>query len=150
MSVIEYKGEDVGALANVVLMNEEYKSAITSIKDHYEELVFKKDQKAIDNTVICFFDRLYIANQLAAAITYPSKDGIMTIHRLQVEDIKGLKFASTHLNGPRALNSALRSMSYNIISNGGRSFFDEEDSQKLDNLISLTANMVLDATEKRA
>lgn len=152
MSVIIYRAQDIGALVGYVLMENKYKEAFEITRDKFDNYIYKVGEEAKDNRIFCFFNRLFIANQLAGFITYKSdckEDGSFTIHQLQDEDIKGLKFENTFLNGPRSLNSVLRSLRYNIISNGGRSFFDSEDTERLENLINFTANEIIESTEKK-
>jgi len=149
MSVILYEAEDIGALAWAVLCNTEYKSAMQIPRDRYEAIAFKMDYEAEEKFVKCFFDRLYIANQLAFYTTYSGSggDGSFKVDRLQEENIRPFNEGRfKKLASPRGMNEALRSLRYNLASNAGRTFFDEEDTQRLEQLIECSGNEVIRQT----
>jgi hypothetical protein len=151
MSVIKFEANDIGALAWAVQAKNNYRSAFELTRDKLESHFFKIDYAGEDKRIACFFDRLYIANQLAYFTTYQddcAKDGSFTIKRLQEEDIgPNSKIRGNVPNTPRKLNLELRSLRYNIASNAGRTFFDEEDTQRLDQLIDYTANEIIEQTD---
>ena len=151
MSVIAYESKDVGAIAYEILMNNEYCDALKLIRDHHEAKTFSLGVKDEYQKTKCFFDRLYIANQLANFTSYDDEcniDGSFTIRRLQPSDIsKPGTFRGRSLRTKRGLWDALTSMRYNIVTNQGHSFFDEEDCERLDNLINYIARELIDMQE---
>ncbi len=73
-------------------------------------------------------DRLYIANQLAYDYSYDIPK--IEIRRLEQKDID----AAPVIKGVKLL-SELKSLRYNLYSNGGHSFVSKKDAEKLDILI---------------
>lgn len=150
MSVIKYESKDIGALAWAIIANNNHREAIKIIRDKYETLIFKMDSDDEDKRIKCFFDRVYIANQLAYFTSYQdecAKDGSFKIERLQDGDVKAFtKARNKSLNSSRAIYDFLTSIRYNIISQAGRSFLDEQDSERLENLINHFAYEIIEAS----
>jgi len=77
-----------------------------------------------------------------------SKDGSFKIERLQDEDIAPYtKARNKQLNSSRAIYNFLTSIRYNIISQAGRSFLDEQDSERLENLIQHFAISIIEMSD---
>jgi hypothetical protein len=70
MSVIAFRPEDIGALAWSILSNDNYRSAFLLDRDRLDTIQFKMDTDSEDHRIKCFFERLYLANQLAYFTTY--------------------------------------------------------------------------------
>jgi len=140
MSVILYDAKDLGALAFNVSANHELREAFPSVEDRLNEALFKHTYDQETNRINCFFDRLYMANQLAYYYTYQdecSKDGSFSLQRLQDKDCKPFaNFRGQPLSTDKAIWEALTSLRYNIIANSGKSFFSADDCERLDNLIN--------------
>ena len=151
MAVIKYESQDFGALAWAIIANNNHREAIKIVRDKYETMLFKMNSEDEDNRIKSFFDRVYIANQLAYYISYQdecSKDGSFKIERLQDEDIAPYtKARNKQLNSSRAIYNFLTSIRYNIISQAGRSFLDEQDSERLENLIQHFAISIIEMSD---
>lgn len=151
MSVIKFESKDIGALAWSIIANNTYRDAIEIIRDKYETHIFKMNSEDEDKRIKCFFDRVYLANQLAYYTSYQdecAKDGSFTLPRLQDGDIAPFtQIRGRSLNSPRAIYSELTSIRYNIISQAGRSFLDEQDSERLDNLINHMAGLIIESSD---
>jgi hypothetical protein len=143
MSVILYDPKDFGGLANAIIREPMARESMQLPQDKLEERALKLSECDVDNRIECFFNRLYIANQLAYATTYKDEcdiDGSFTIMQLQDSDVVDIPPSATTFRGkplttPEAILDALESIQYNIISNAGRSFFDADDSARLERLI---------------
>jgi len=140
MSVILYEKEKFGSLANHLTLTTELREMSLP---YDEKMRLKQYKGTFDDecaNIICWVDRLYIANQLAYHTTYTSHENKFEVELLDDPDIKN--------NGcnwdNKKLYSFLNSLHYNLISNGGRSFISEEDMNRLDALISITARKIID------
>ena len=151
MSVIKYESRDFGALTWAIIANNNHREAIKIVRDKYETMIFKMGSDAEDNRIKSFFDRVYIANQLAYYVSYQDEcahDGSFKVERLQDEDIAPFTKANNkQLNSPRAIYNFLTSIRYNIISQAGRSFLDEQDSERLENLIQHFASIIIEMSD---
>lgn len=140
MSVILFERREFGSLANWLIST----SNLRDVALPYIERMKLKQYKATFGdecaNIVCWVDRLYMANQLAYHTTYTYRDGKFEIEMLQDEDIK-----SNGLNWDnKKLYSFLNSLHYNLFSNGGRCFVSEDDLDRLDSLISIIARKIID------
>lgn len=107
-----------------------------SIQEEWEYEVFEKRRKKPrskeefrQSFIVPFVFRLYLANVMSQRYTYWKEDTTQFV--IPLPDISEGKI----LELPELL-SELRSLSYNIVTNGGNSFLGWKDKEKLDELIS--------------
>ena len=93
------------------------------------------DDSELDKKILCFVERLYIANTLAFDYQYSEMEEI-TIKRLERNDLDGSLIINTVL----LLN--LRSIKYNLYTNNGHCFTNETDMKKLDRLVETLENSI--------
>jgi hypothetical protein len=92
--------------------------------------ILHKDEESFRQELIePFVCRLYIANVLAEQYTYLRDDQ-------QSLNVPLIEFPAAQPFALRELLSALRSLSYNIVTNGGNSFLGRKDQKKLDRNIA--------------
>ena len=84
--------------------------------------------------IVCFFDRIYIANQLSYCYQYNEK---MDIQRLNF-DIKRVKNEPITDLFKRDFATFLSNINYNLFTNNLRSFVSADDLEILQNLIKAT------------
>jgi hypothetical protein len=151
MSVIKFESKDIGAVAWSIIANNNYRDAFPITRDKYESKIFKMNGDDEDKRIKCFFDRVFIANQLAYYTSYQDEcdeKGAFKIERLQDEDIAPFsKSRNRCLNSARAIYNELTSIRYNLISQAGRSFLDEQDSERLENLINHMAHEIIELSD---
>lgn len=139
MSVILYEKEKFGSLAyHLTHTNQDLRDLALPYHEKLELQRFKTDQKGEDLNIICWVDRLYIANQLAFHQTY-TRTNKFEIETLDDKDItpQGLNWDT------KKLYDWLNSVNYNIYSNGGRSFLSRDDHERLKGLISGLARRII-------
>ena len=92
--------------------------------------ILQKDEESFRQDLIePFVCRLYIANALAEQYTYLRDDQhSLTVPLIDLPTAQPLPL--------RELLDLLRSLSYNVVTNGGNSFLGRKDQEKLDRLIA--------------
>jgi len=138
MSVLAFSAEKMGSLATSLISKNrrhggpgEYWEFLT----HPELLELKELYKtadelfdAIEQEISCFVDRLYIANQMAYIYSYDvSKSEIQRLDKKHIDIAVGIEGAG--------LLRELKSLRYNLYSNGGHSFVSKKDEEKLTTVI---------------
>lgn len=140
MSVILYETKRFGSLANHLISTSDLRDASLPYDERMKLKQYKGTFDDECTNIVCWVDRLYIANQLAYHTTYTYREGKFEVELLDDSDIK-----SNGCNWDnKKLYSFLNSLHYNIFSNGGRSFLSEEDMNRLDSLISSVARNIID------
>jgi hypothetical protein len=151
MSVIGFSREEMGKLAHALISGEERQRSNGSLFFiHQDDMEMAYDEKAIKrwkkepepfdedawrrNKIAVFVDHLWIANQVAYHVQYPS-DGMNGLERLEEEDIKNGALMTGHI-----LHQQLTSVRYNLYTNGGSVFLGPPDMEKLDHLINRMAD----------
>jgi hypothetical protein len=141
MSVILYTKEEFGSLAyHLTHTNQDLRDLALPYHEKLKLQRFKLRPGDEDRNIICWVDRLYVANQLAFHQTYSWGEGRFEITPLDEEDINP---NSIHWDY-RKLYDFLNSLHYNLFSNGGRSFISTEDMARLDGLIGGVARRIID------
>jgi len=72
MSVTKFEPEKIGALAWAVLANNDYRAAMQLPVDKLQDHCYQGGADVEDRRIKAFFDRLYMANQMAFYLTYSS------------------------------------------------------------------------------
>lgn len=93
--------------------------------------ILQKDEESFRQDLIePFVCRLYIANALAEQYTYlRDEQHLLTVPLIDLPAAQPLPL--------RELLDLLRSLSYNVVTNGGNSFLGRKDQEKLDRLIAV-------------
>ena len=133
MSVIKFLISEFADIASTIKYG-------TVLRDHFYSLketgelarlkLFPPTEKQLDKAILCWVERLYIANALAFEYQYGDSDQI-TIKRLNEKDMEG------QLLSYEQILKQLRSLRYNLYTNAGRTFLGEDDMAKLSALIQL-------------
>lgn len=139
MSVILYEKENFGSMAyHLTHTTQDLRDLAIPYHEKLELQRFKCKPQDEDNNIICWVDRLFIANQLAFHQTY-TKTNKFEIETLDDKDIRPT------LNWDnKKLYDWLNRLDYNLYSNGGRSFISEDDHKRLKNLTSGLARRIIE------
>jgi hypothetical protein len=131
MSVIKLLISEFADIASTIKYNPFLRDHFYSLKETGELArlkLFPPTEKQLDKAILCWVERLYIANALAFEYQYGDSDTI-TIKRLNEKELEG------QLLGYEQFLKQLRSLRYNLYTNAGRSFLSEDDMEKLSALI---------------
>jgi len=147
MSLFKFTWEEIGAICNSVLSHKElWDRAGVPWKEKANFALLSFDGKTQmswnqkKNNFLYFMDRVWVANQVAVDFAYNAKS--FEIQRLAEEHLKG--FLS-----PPVLLRKLESLQYNLITNSGRSFISQEDSERLESLISVLSRLMLEDYQRK-
>jgi len=92
--------------------------------------MYPPTEAQLDKAILCWVERLYIANALAFEYQYGDLE-IISIKRLNEKDLEG------QLLRRGEIFEKLRGLRYNVFTNAGRTFLGEDDTAKLSALIQL-------------
>jgi hypothetical protein len=139
MSVIKFNLEVFAAIASTI-------KYFGNIRDHFLSLkeigvlaqlkAYPLSEEALNRKILCWVERLYIANSLA--FDYNCNSGAqekIEVPRLSAKSLEG------HLLGARGFLKQLRGIRYNLYTNAGHCFLGEEDMEKLERLIDYIRDM---------
>ena len=144
MSLFKFTWAEIGEICNSVLSHKElWDRAGIPWKEKANFALLGFDGMSWDqekNNFLYFMDRVWVANQVAVDFAYNAKS--FEIQRLATEHIKGF------LNEKNLLKK-LKSLRYNLITNAGRSFISQEDSERLDTLISVLSHLMLEDYQRK-
>ena len=143
MSVIKFSAKEIAIIGRTIEATPELRDLfLTTEEKLWSQFVAKTDSfEALENAIRTWTDRLFISNQLAYAYTYTEEAKIV---RLEEKDFEGIPLSNDKLL------EAMRSIRYNIITNGGNTFLGEADSEKLDRMIEYSKDLLLREREKVA
>lgn len=134
MSVALISVEEFADLATSIKYNEELSKTFFSWRERFFNLLYSRENGNIptENEILCFVERLYLANRMAYYYQYGDEceDGVIHIRRLEEYELHGklLPF--------REILFLLRSIHYNLYTNAGRCFLGREDMERLERLIN--------------
>lgn len=143
MSVIRYGLKEFGAIASTIkgtgelrdrFLNDQEVAFLAKMKD------YPITEDELDVYILCFVERLNIANSLAFDYTYNKKE-ISAISRLEAKDLEGEGL------GRKTFYLNLRQLKYNLYTNGGNCFLGEKDMEKLSRLIDYCRDMLENRVE---
>lgn len=150
MSVIQIDPTEFGRIASTLLRSQyaddfswcvfdtresmEIHTLLTHLESHETVHQF---EEAKNTMIFTWVDRLYLANQIAAAITYV-KEREFTLEHLRVT-LLDLDPYPTLIE----FYEQLRNIRYNIYTNNGRCMFDHDDMIRLDDLIDAVAHQII-------
>ncbi len=133
MSVIKFSVAEFADIASTIRYD-------TVLRDHFYSLkevgelarlkMYPPSEAQLDKAVLCWVERLYIANALAFEYQYGDSE-VISIKRLTEKDLEG------QLLSRREILEKLRGLRYNLFTNAGRTFLGEDDMAKLSALIQL-------------
>ena len=127
MSVALISVEEFADLAISIKYNEELSKTFFSWRERFFNLLYSKENGNVpnENEILCFVERLYLANRMAYYYQYADEceDGVIQIRRLEEHELHG------------KLLSLLRSIHYNLYTNAGRCFLGREDMERLERLM---------------
>ncbi len=133
MSVIKFLVSEFADIASNIKYD-------TVLRDHFYSLketgelaklkMYPPTEGQLDKAILCWVERLYIANALAFEYQYGDSDPI-TIKRLNEKDLEGQLLIRGEFW------EKLRSLRYNLYTNSGRIFLGEDDLAKLSAFIQL-------------
>lgn len=129
MSVIKLILQELANIASTIRYSPDLRDRFYDWKERYLHVQFKSTEADLDRAILCWVERLYIANSLAYALQYPEGDTI-TIPRLKEKDLEGSLISN------QQLYILLRSLRYNLFTNSGRSFCSQDDMEKLTGYIN--------------
>lgn len=131
MSVICHEAEKYLKIGNSLLNteDEEFKNVILPEDERKYLSMLKADEKDCYNNIMCFVERLYIANQMAFNMQY-TRENEFRIERLDDE-----KLNESGIYDLKELKSILESINYNVYTNAGRSFLSKKDDERLQGII---------------
>ena len=133
MSVAMISVEEFADLATSIKYNEELTKTFFSWRERFFNLLYSKENGRVptENEILCFVERLYLANRMAYYYQYADEceDGVIHIRRLEEHELHG------KLLSFRELLFLLRSIHYNLYTNVGRSFLGSEDMDRLERLM---------------
>lgn len=129
MSVMDVK-EHIERVANTVIqsmlsrnINYYWRAVLTSADENYYIRLDAAKDDVFENHILCWANRVYWANQLAAFLTY--KDIPRTLTDIDEKKVCGIPLSA------RELFEAVCHIEYNIHSNGGRTMLSAEDMERL-------------------
>ena len=125
MSVIKFLISEFAEIASTIKYNTFLRDHFYSLKETGEPAklkLFPSTEKQLDKAILCWVERLYIANALAFEYQYGDSDPI-TIKRLNEKDLEG------QLLSYEQFLKQLRSLRYNLYTNAGRTFLGEDDTE---------------------
>ena len=138
MSVMKFSVKTFADVTTSVLHNDDLRRKFL-LDEEIGELallnLYPIDDSELDKKILCFVERLYIANTLAFDYQYSEMEEI-TIKRLERNDLDGSLIINTVL----LLN--LRSIKYNLYTNNGHCFTSEKDIKRLDRFIETLENLI--------
>ena len=123
MSVIKFKTKIFADVASTIRYSAEFRERFENSEERLMSSVYKSTEKDLEHSILCFAERLYIANACAYGVQY-SEDPI-EIKRLEPGDLEG------SLLNTRDFYELLRSIRYNLRTNAGRSFISKEDYERV-------------------
>lgn len=129
MSVIGFGKVEIVRMCKEVLRQELL--TINDFMDKQQQETFGKYFK-LTPTIRCFFDRLFIGNQMVFMYQYNDNGKVWKIEHLDPADFKGRHRKVSDLH------RELRSLDYNLYSNGGSAFTSIKDFAILTKLIDST------------
>lgn len=129
MSVIRFDKREIGQLAKTIYDLPKHADYFLTNEERLENV-------SVKGYIGAFFDRLFVANQVCAIYQYGDKVGT-SIERLEETDCIG-----TWLED-RKLWDKLRSLQYNLFTNGGSSFVSEKDLDRLESIISRVGTRII-------
>lgn len=143
MSTFKFSIEQINNLLTSVLSNRDLEHRLLSDAEigHFAKLSGKvPTREEIENEIAYFFQRLYVANQLAEALTYykGEKDNIITVELLRNSDLKEGQYLTR-----QQLERELSSLHYNCYTNGGFTFLSASDSEKLTSWINYLKDLMV-------
>ena len=101
-------------------------------------------------TLKAWMERLYIANQLAWALTYEHKKKF-EIERYEAGELEKVKsYDTATIKGMVEFIRELDSIAYNLISNGGRTFLSRYDEDVLKGITNRMKSRLVDMAEMGA
>ena len=133
MSVALISIEEFADLATSIKYIDKLSKTFFSWKERFFNLLYSKENGNVpnENEILCFVERLYLANRMAYYYQYADecKDGVIQIRRLEEHELHGklLPF--------REILFLLRSIHYNLYTNAGRCFLGREDMERLERLM---------------
>lgn len=133
MSVIKLLISEFADIASTIKYDAVLRGHFYSLKETGELArlkMFPPAERQLDKAILCWVERLYIANALAFEYQYGNSDQI-TIKRLNEKDLEG------QLLSYEQILKQLRSLRYNLYTNAGRTFLGADDTAKLSALIQL-------------
>ena len=133
MSVIKFSVGEFADIASTIRYDPVLRNHFYSLKEVGELVrlrMYPSSEAQLDKAVLCWVERLYIANALAFEYQYGDSDTIV-IKRLTEKDLEG------QLLSRREILEKLRGLRYNLFTNAGRTFLGEDDMAKLSALIQL-------------
>jgi hypothetical protein len=142
MSVILLKKE-IERLADTLLMDSygsrDYSRCVFNYREEsqFRMLGVMPTEDDIKNNILCWCNRLWWANQLAAFMTWSDAGRTLT-------DIEDGKLPAGHMN-PGDLYRDLCSIKYNLYANSGRMMLSADDLEKLDTLTQRVADRIINA-----
>ena len=150
MSVIQIDPTEFGRIASMLLRSQYADNFSWCVFDTYENAetrallthlesneINHRFEEAKNTMIFTWVDRLYLANQIAAAITYV-KEREFTLEHLRVT----LLDLDPYPTLPEFYEQ-LRSIRYNIYTNNGRCMFGHDDMTRLDDLIDAVAHQII-------
>jgi hypothetical protein len=133
MSVIKFSVVEFADIASTIRYDPVLRDRFLSLKEVGELArlkIYPLTEAQLDKAILCWVERLYIANALAFEYQYGDSDTI-TIKRLNEKDLEG------QLLSYEQILKQLRSLRYNLYTNAGRTFLGEDDMAKLSAFIQL-------------
>lgn len=138
MSVIKFNLDVFAAIASTIKYTGHMRDHFLSLKEIGVLAQLKGyplSEEALDRKILCWVERLYIANSLAFYYNYSSGEEKIEIPRLSAKMLEG------HLLSARDFLKQLREIRYNLYTNAGNCFLGEEDMEKLERLIDYIRDM---------
>ena len=146
MSVALISVEEFADLATSIKYIKELSKTFFSWRERFFNLLYSKENGNVpnENEILCFVERLYLANRMAYYYQYADEceDGIIHIRRLEEHELHGklLSFRETL--------SLLRSIHYNLYTNAGRCFLGREDMERLERLMEVCKEAMIYSMEE--
>lgn len=136
MSVIRFMTETFAEIATTIKNSIKLRDNFYTIEEHqlinHIKQTPKEYQEDLNHAILCFTERLNIANLLAYEYTYNRSGSPIIIERLTPKQLDGKTLSLPEFH------TQLKSIRYNLISNSGRIFLGGEDTKRLETLITIS------------
>lgn len=141
MSIVLITKKEFSDVAKSIEFYSFLRETFFSWRERYYKQKFN-DEEVSRNNILCFCERLYLANRMAFYYQYydECKDKrFITIERLDESDFK-----DGNILNERDLLKLLRLIHYNLYTNAGYCFLGQEDMERLERLIERLKDRILD------
>lgn len=140
MSVVLITKKEFSDVAKSLLYHEALKEVFLSWRERYYKTQFSKEINLNSNEILCFVERLYIANRLAYYYQYPYE---CQNNKIEIERLNEDFYKQGNILQDKELLRLLRLIHYNLYTNNGRIFLGKEDEERLERIITRLKDKII-------